>query len=79
MDFLDNTCKKGQKRKKEHPHRILHIQISLGSKFQLQQTILIFWNKFAIKVVSFKNKKSVNITIEFFIFGLDYVSNFSWK
>ena len=42
MDFLDNTCKKGQKRKKEHHNRILHIQISLGSKFQLQQTILIF-------------------------------------
>ena len=29
----------------ENHHRILHIRI--GSKFQLQQTILIFWDKFA--------------------------------
>ena len=42
MDFLDNTCKKGLKQKKEHQHRILDIQISLGSNFQLQQIILIF-------------------------------------
>ena len=33
---------KGLKQKKEHHHRILHIQISLGSKFQFQQTISIF-------------------------------------
>ena len=33
----------------ENPHQIPHIQISLGSKFQLQQTILIFWNKFTQK------------------------------
>ena len=33
----------------ENPHQILHIGISLGSKFQHQQTILIFWNKFAAK------------------------------
>ena len=31
--------------KKSH-HAILHIQVSLSSKFQLQQTILIFWKKF---------------------------------
>ena len=33
----------------ENPYRILHIQISLGFKFQLQQTIMIFWNTFATK------------------------------
>ena len=34
MDFLDNTCKKGLKQKKgTSPSN----QISLGSKFQLQQ------------------------------------------
>ena len=33
----------------ENRHRILDIRISLGSKFQLQQTILIFWKKFAPK------------------------------
>ena len=43
MDFLDNTCKKCLKqKKKEHYHRILHNQISLRSKFHLQNTILIF-------------------------------------
>ena len=30
----------------ENHHRILHIRISLGSEFQLQETILIFWKKF---------------------------------
>ena len=29
-------------KKNENYHRILHIQINLGSKFQFQQTILIF-------------------------------------
>ena len=33
----------------ENHHRILDIWISLGSKFQFQQTILIFWNKFSPK------------------------------
>ena len=33
----------------ENHYQILHIQISLGFKFQLQQTILIFWKKFAPK------------------------------
>ena len=38
MDFLDNTCKKGLKRKKEHQNQILHNHTCLGSKSQLQQT-----------------------------------------
>ena len=41
-------------------HQILHIRISLGSKFQLQQTILIFWNKFAPKKQSFWSKNRKN-------------------
>ena len=49
----------------ENHHRILHIRI--GSKFQLQQTILIFWDKFATppphpppqkKILPFKNRKT---------------------
>ena len=77
MDFLDNTCKKDLKQKKGH--RILHSQISLGSKFQLQHTILIFWNKCVIERSIVKTIKTVNITIEFSIFELDYVLNFSWN
>ena len=38
-----------KKGKMENHHRILHIEISLGSKFQIQQIILIFWNKFVPK------------------------------
>ena len=42
-DFLDKTFKKRSKTKrKKHHHRILHIRISLGSKFQLQQRTFIF-------------------------------------
>ena len=44
----------------ENNHRILHIQISLGSKFQLQQTILIFWNKFAPKKNTSGQKQQKN-------------------
>ena len=36
--------------KDEHHHGILHIRISLGIKFYLEQTILNFWTKFAQKV-----------------------------
>ena len=38
--FGQYLLKKGLKQKKEHHHPIF--QISLGSKFQLQQTILVF-------------------------------------
>ena len=33
----------------ENHHRILHIETSVGLKFQFQQTILNFWIKFAPK------------------------------
>ena len=39
-------------KKNENYHRILHIQINLDSKFQLQQTILIFG-------INFQKKKSI--------------------
>ena len=40
-----------------------HIRISIGSKFQLQQTILIFWNKFAQKGYFWSKIEKVNIII----------------
>ena len=48
------------KNRKSYHHRwIVHIQISLGTKFQLKLTILIFWTKFAPKMVfSVENGKS---------------------
>ena len=47
FDFLDQICPKRvflvKNRKSEHHHWIPLIQISLGTKFQLKLTILIFW------------------------------------
>ena len=53
-------------------HQILHIRISLSCKFQLQQTILIFWKKFTQKMnpSGKKKKKKMDITIESFILEL---------
>ena len=39
-----------ENRKNECHHWILHIWISLGTKFQLKLAILIFWTRFAKKV-----------------------------
>ena len=50
MNFLDKTCKiKSKTEKSEHHHRILHIENSLGTKFQLKLTILNFWTKLTEK------------------------------
>ena len=47
------------KRKSEHHHWILHIQISLNIMFQLKLTIFIFWTKFVQKgCFLLKNRKS---------------------
>ena len=46
-------------RKREHHHWIAHILISLGTKFQLKLTILVFWTKICPKrVFLVKNRKS---------------------
>ena len=44
-------------KKNENHHRILHIRNSLGSKFQIQQIVLIFWNKFPKKKVTSTRKQ----------------------
>ena len=55
----------------ENPHRILHIRISLGSKFQLQQTILIFFeNIYPPKNPSGQKQQKIDITIKSFILEL---------
>ena len=63
--------------KSGHYHLILHIQIKLDDIFQLKLTILIFWTKFIQeRYFRFKTEK-MNITIEFCIFELIKVKNFS--
>ena len=64
-------------RKIQHHHWILRIWIGLGTKFQIKLTILIFWIKFATKRYFRSQAEKVNITIEFCIFELVYVPNFS--
>ena len=48
-----------KKGKMENHYQSLHIQISLGSKFQLQQTVLILLTKFVPpKILPIKNRKN---------------------
>ena len=50
---MDQICSKSgfpiKNRKSEYHHWILNVWISVGTKFQLQLIILIFWTKFAQK------------------------------
>ena len=78
--FLPNLPKKGVsglKQKREHDHWILHIRISLGTKFLLKPTILIFWTKFAQKGCFQSKAEKVNSATEFSTLELVYVQNFS--
>ena len=63
--------------KSEHYHSIPHIQISLGIKFPLKLTILIFFTKFVQKGFLWFKTEKVNITMELCIFKIDEVQNFS--
>ena len=54
-----------EKRKSEEPPGRLHVPISLGTKYQLIQTILIFWTKFAHKGFWGSKTQKVNITTDF--------------
>ena len=64
--------------KNEHHYWILLIQISLSTNFQLKLTIVIFWTKFSLKSGYFQSKTDkIDATIEFFIFELVFVSNFT--
>ena len=62
----------------ENLHRILHIRISLGSKFQFQQTILIFLEQIYPPKYPFSQKQlKMKLTIESFILELIQVPNFN--
>ena len=59
------------KQKKWITYWILRIQISLGTKFQLKLTTLVFWTKFSKKMCFWSKTKKKDINIKF------YVPNFS--
>ena len=58
---MDQICPKRvfpiKNRKSGHHHWILHVRISVGTKFQLKLTILIFWTKFCFQNFHSKTKK----------------------
>ena len=75
MEFLDQIKPKDgisnlKKKKNENHHQILNVQISLGSKHQLQQTILIYWNNFPKQEYFEMETEKMSITTEFFIYKL---------
>ena len=55
----------------------MHIRISLCIKFHFEQTILNFWTKFAQDRYLWSKTEKVNIIIEFRVFKLVLVPNFS--
>ena len=55
----------------------MHIRISLCIKFHFEQAILNFWTKFAQERYLWSKAEKVNIIIEFCIFKLVLVPNFS--
>ena len=78
---MDQICPKGvfpvYHRKGEHDRWVLHIRISLDTKFKLKLTILIFWTKFSQKQCFRSKTEKVNTTNEFYIFELVKITNFS--
>ena len=56
--------------KTEDRYWIVHIRISVGTKFQFKLISLTFWTKFAKKGYFQSKAENVNITIEFCIFEL---------
>ena len=56
MIFGQNLQKRSEIEKSEHHHKMLHIQIALGTKFCLKMTLLNFWTKSTQKGY-FRSKK----------------------
>ena len=57
-------------RKSKPSHRVLTIQNSLGTKFQLKLTILILWTKLTQKGYFQSKENKMKITIKLYIFEL---------
>ena len=76
-EFLNQICPRKifmfKSRNKEHHHWILHIHISVGTKFYLKLTILIFLSGFAQKGFFCSKAKKVNTTIFYIILHIKIV------
>ena len=82
-DFKDQTWRKKvfriKNRKSEHHHCILQIRISLGIKFHLKMTTFNFLDQISPNRVFLIWTEKVNSAIEFWIFELFWVPNFSFN
>ena len=58
---------------------IFKLLVNLGTKFQFELTILMFWTKVAKKACFSSKTQKVKTTIEFYIFELVMVPKFSWN
>ena len=82
FDFWKKFQKKvyfrSKTQKNQYCHWISHIWISLSPNFQLKLTIAIFWTKFTKMHIYFQSKTDkIDTTIEFCIFELAFVFNFT--
>ena len=67
-------------RKNQHNYWVLHIQINLSTNFRLKLTVAIFRPNFPTRGSNFQSKTDkIDTTIEFWIFELVFVSNFTLK
>ena len=76
-NFRQKKVFPAQNRKSEHHHWVLPIQISLRTKFHFKQTVLSCGTKFAQKECFWSETEKMNMTIEFCMFKLVSVPNFS--
>ena len=83
IDNLDQICPSWafpvKNEKSEQQHWILYIRISLGIKFHLKMTILIFWTKLSQTGYFHPKIKKVDSIIEFCMIELIQVSSFTLR
>ena len=69
LNILDQICPVSvipiKSKINEHYHSIQQISVSLGTKFNHNKTVLLFWTKFAQKGCFQSKREKLNIPIEF--------------
>ena len=81
LDFLTKFAQKeffqSKTEKSEHRHRILQIRISQCIKIHFEQKNLNFWSKLNLKGFFWSKKEKVSVIVDFYIFELGKVPNFT--
>ena len=77
-NFQKKVYFRSKTEKNKHDNWILHVEISLSTSFQLKLTMRLFGPNLHKKGSSFQSKNDeIDTTIEFCIFELIFVSNFT--